>query len=87
MEIEGDHLRVLAVLRGGLRGGAGAAERALLLPRLYWRALHRTFFELARSHGRRRVRCVTSPENTTSQAFHTRPGFTASGVKRDHDGP
>jgi ribosomal protein S18 acetylase RimI-like enzyme len=36
---EEDHLRVLAVLEkwwGGLKGEAGAKERALLLPRLYF---------------------------------------------------
>ncbi|TXS43552.1 GNAT family N-acetyltransferase [Streptomyces sp. OR43] len=137
---EDDHLRVLAVLDswwGGLKGEAGATERALLLPRLYFqhftstgflverdggevaaflvgflsqsepesayvhfagidpalhgqgvgRALYGAFFALARSHGRRYVHCVTSPENTASQAFHTRLGFTASAVKPDYDGP
>ncbi|WP_067827800.1 GNAT family N-acetyltransferase [Actinomadura kijaniata] len=137
---EGDHRRVLAVLDawwGGLKGEAGAAERALLLPRLYFQhftttsflverdggeiaaflvgflsqtdpetayvhfvgvdpalhgqgvghALYRAFFALARSHGRRYVQCVTSPENAASRAFHTRLGFTASGVKPDYDGP
>ncbi|MFI2782463.1 GNAT family N-acetyltransferase [Streptomyces sp. ALB3] len=51
------------------------------------RALYRSFFALARSHGRRSVHCVTSPENTASRAFHTRLGFTASPVMRDYDGP
>ncbi|MGW0547914.1 N-acetyltransferase family protein [Streptomyces altiplanensis] len=50
-------------------------------------ALYRSFFALARSHGRRYVHCITSPENTASRAFHTRPGFTASAVKPDYDGP
>ncbi|MCM2415951.1 GNAT family N-acetyltransferase [Streptomyces sp. RKAG290] len=122
---------------GGLKGKAGATERALLLPRLYFqhftstsflvergggdvaaflvgfpsqtepetayvhfvgvdpvlhgqglgRVLYRTFFELARSHGRRYVHCITSPENAASQAFHTRLGFAASPVKPDYDGP
>ncbi|MFJ8016978.1 GNAT family N-acetyltransferase [Streptomyces sp. NPDC096339] len=137
---EEDHLRVLAVLDawwGGLKGEAGARERALLLPRLYFqhftttsflvehgdgeiaaflvgflsqtepgaayvhfvgvdpalhgqgvgRVLYQAFFALARSHGRRYVHCVTSPENTASQAFHTRLGFTPSAVKPDYDGP
>ncbi|MFJ5265685.1 GNAT family N-acetyltransferase [Streptomyces sp. NPDC088387] len=137
---EDDHLRVLAVLDtwwGGLKAEAGARERALLLPRLYFqhftttsflvehedgevaaflvgflsqtdpetayvhfagvdpalhgqgvaRALYRAFCTLARSHGRRRVHCVTSPENTASQAFHTRLGFTASAVRPHYDGP
>ncbi|MFD9635295.1 GNAT family N-acetyltransferase [Streptomyces violascens] len=135
-----DHLRVLAVLDtwwGGLKGAAGATERALLLPRLYFqhftttsflveradgevaaflvgflsqtepetayvhfvgvdpalhgrgigRTLYRAFFALARSQGRRYVHCITSPENTASQAFHTRLGFSASEVKADYDGP
>lgn len=51
------------------------------------RGLYRAFFALARSHGRRSVHCVTSPENTASRAFHTRLGFTASAVKPDYDGP
>ncbi|MGW2639086.1 N-acetyltransferase family protein [Streptomyces sp. NPDC001348] len=51
------------------------------------RALYQSFFELARTHGRRFVRCVTSPENTASQAFHTRLGFTVSPVRQDYDGP
>ncbi|MWA15696.1 GNAT family N-acetyltransferase [Streptomyces sp. BA2] len=143
--VEEDHPQVLAVLDawwGGLKGPAGALERSLLLPRLYFqhftttsflverdgaeadggqvaaflvgflsqtepdaayvhfvgvdphlhgqgigRALYRAFFALARSHGRRYVHCITSPQNTASQSFHTRLGFTASGVKPDYDGP
>ncbi|MFE6162518.1 GNAT family N-acetyltransferase [Streptomyces sp. NPDC056486] len=137
---EEDHLRVLAVVDawwGGLKGQAGALERALLLPRLYFqhftttsflierdeeqlaaflvgflsqtepdaayvhfvgvdpqlhgqgigRALYRAFFALARSHGRRYVHCVTSPQNTASRSFHTRLGFTVSPVKPNYDGP
>ncbi|MEU1365411.1 GNAT family N-acetyltransferase [Streptomyces sp. NPDC005803] len=135
-----DHARVLAVLDrwwGGLKGEAGAVERALLLPRLYFqhftstsllierpdgelaaflvgflsqtepdvayvhfvgvdpalhgqgvgRALYRAFFGLVRTQGRRYVHCITSPENTASQAFHTRLGFTATPVQPDYDGP
>ncbi|ANB10661.1 acetyltransferase [Streptomyces ambofaciens] len=135
-----DHPRVLAVLDrwwGGLKGEAGAVERALLLPRLYFqhftttsfliersdgelaaflvgffsqtepdvayvhfvgvdpaqhgqgvgRALYQAFFALARAHGRRYVHCVTSPENTASQAFHARLGFIATPTQRDYDGP
>lgn len=135
-----DHLPVLSVLDrwwGGLKGAAGARERALLLPRLYFqhftstsflvehdgeamaaflvgflsqtepetayvhfvgvdpalhgqgigRALYRAFFRLARAHGRRYVHCVTSPQNTASQAFHAKLGFSASPVRPDYDGP
>lgn len=147
---EEDHSQVLAVLDawwGGLKGPAGALERSLLLPRLYFQhftttsfvvereerqagggqahagriaaflvgflsqtepdaayvhfvgvdprlhgqgiglALYRAFFALVRSHGRRYVHCITSPQNTQSQAFHARLGFTASAVKPDYDGP
>lgn len=51
------------------------------------RSLYRAFFALAASHGRRYVHCITSPQNTASQSFHTRLGFTASAVKADYDGP
>ncbi|WP_190079108.1 GNAT family N-acetyltransferase [Streptomyces longisporoflavus] len=148
--VEDDHSRVLAVVDawwGGLKGEAGALERALLLPRLYFqhftttsfvverdggdgedrgegdgqlvaflvgflsqtepdaayvhfvgvdpglhgqgvgRSLYRAFFALARSHGRRYVHCITSPQNTASQSFHARLGFTSSAVKPDYDGP
>ncbi|TVT62149.1 GNAT family N-acetyltransferase [Amycolatopsis rhizosphaerae] len=51
------------------------------------RALYRAFFALVRSHGRRYVHCITSPQNTASQAFHARLGFTISAVKPDYDGP
>ncbi|MFE6973035.1 GNAT family N-acetyltransferase [Streptomyces sp. NPDC057682] len=131
---------MLAVLDrwwGGLKGEAGARERALLLPRLYFqhftttsflverpdgelaaflvgflsqtepdvayvhfvgvdpalhgegigRALYHAFFRLARAHGRRYAHCVTSPENTVSQAFHARLGFVAAPVRPDYDGP
>ncbi|MGW7069233.1 N-acetyltransferase family protein [Streptomyces sp. NPDC054855] len=60
-------------------------------PRLHGQGVGRTlyqgFFALARSHGRRYVHCVTSPQNTASQAFHARLGFTVSSVKPDYDGP
>lgn len=38
--------------------------------------LYRDFFELARGHGRSRVRCITSPVNLDSVAYHTRMGFS-----------
>ncbi|MEV6757643.1 GNAT family N-acetyltransferase [Streptomyces sp. NPDC051214] len=145
---EDDHAQVLAVLDawwGGMKGPAGALERSLLLPRLYFqhftttsfvvertggraeasdggqiaaflvgflsqtqpdaayvhfvgvdprlhgqgvgRALYQAFFALARSYGRRYVHCVTSPQNSASQAFHARLGFTVSASKPDYDGP
>lgn len=39
------------------------------------RTLYEKFFALTRAHGRRIVRCVTSPVNKTSIAFHLRMGF------------
>jgi len=121
----------------GLKGDAGALERALLLPRLYFQhftttsfviedptgklaafligfrsqtepetayihfvgvdpalhgqgigqALYQAFFALAGEQGCRVVRCITSPENTGSQAFHSRLGFTASEIIADYGGP
>jgi L-amino acid N-acyltransferase YncA len=51
---------------------------------------------MARSAGRRRVRCVTSPVNTSSLAFHRSLGFHLGGrtddslqvsIYQDYDGP
>lgn len=39
------------------------------------RMLYEKFFDVARSHHRTIVRCVTSPVNKTSIAFHQRMGF------------
>ena len=39
------------------------------------RALYERFFAIARQHGRCVIRCVTSPSNRASVAFHTRLGF------------
>jgi ribosomal protein S18 acetylase RimI-like enzyme len=38
-------------------------------------ALYERFFETVEQHGRTIVRCVTSPVNKASIAFHTRIGF------------
>lgn len=51
------------------------------------RSLYEWFFDRARASGARRVKCVTSPGNSTSRAFHARLGFTASPVLPDYDGP
>lgn len=60
------------------------------------RLLYERFFEQARLAGRSVVRCVTSPTNTGSIAFHTRMGFQVEPGKAeregvpydpDHDGP
>jgi len=37
--------------------------------------LYRDFFDLVRGHGRSRVRCITSPSNHDSLAYHARMGF------------
>jgi len=49
-------------------------------------ALYRTFFQAAAAHGCRRVRCVTSPVNRGSIAFHRRMGFTLEASGRLVDG-
>lgn len=60
------------------------------------RALYERFFEAVERHGRPIVRCVTSPVNKASIAFHTRIGFQiepqnaiADGIAiyPDYDGP
>jgi ribosomal protein S18 acetylase RimI-like enzyme len=51
------------------------------------RELYERFFAAARSHGRRRVSCVTSPANTGSIAFHRAIGFEPSRPQPDYDGP
>ena len=50
------------------------------------RALYERFFELVRAGGRTVVRCVTSPVNEGSVAFHRKLGFEAELVE-DYDGP
>lgn len=59
------------------------------------RLLYERFFEEARRSGRRRVRAVTSPQNTGSLAFHRSMGFQLETdpanqeptVFEDYDGP
>jgi ribosomal protein S18 acetylase RimI-like enzyme len=50
------------------------------------RALYERFFELVRAGGRTVVRCVTSPVNEGSVAFHRKLGFEAELVE-GYDGP
>ncbi|MER6308196.1 GNAT family N-acetyltransferase [Streptomyces sp. NPDC001657] len=61
------------------------------------RALYERFFALAREAGRSQVRCITSPDNRNSVAYHTRMGFRlepgdhldehGTPVHTDYDGP
>jgi ribosomal protein S18 acetylase RimI-like enzyme len=51
------------------------------------RALYERFFEEVREGGRARVRCVTSPVNERSVAFHEALGFEVDRVVEDYDGP
>jgi ribosomal protein S18 acetylase RimI-like enzyme len=60
------------------------------------RQLYERFFDVARAHGRTTVRCVTSPVNRGSIAYHTAMGFSIEpgdgvvdgvAVHLDHDGP
>ena len=50
------------------------------------RQLYERFFEAARAHGRSVVRCVTSPKNESSLAFHGALGFEHEGLAEDYDG-
>ena len=51
------------------------------------RALYERFFAEARANGRTSVRCVTSPVNQGSLAFHEAMGFQVERVVEDYDGP
>lgn len=51
------------------------------------RALYERFFEEVGRAGRSRVRCVTSPLNERSVAFHEALGFGVDRVAEDYDGP
>jgi len=51
------------------------------------RALYERFFDEVRDHGRHVVRCVTSPVNQGSVAFHEALGFEVERVVSDYDGP
>jgi ribosomal protein S18 acetylase RimI-like enzyme len=51
------------------------------------RELYERFFEEVRTNGRTVVRCVTSPLNDRSVAFHESLGFEVERVVPDYDGP
>jgi len=60
------------------------------------RGLYTRFFEDVAPRGARSVRCITSPGNSASLAFHNRLGFAIEpsqtlvegvAVQRDYDGP
>jgi ribosomal protein S18 acetylase RimI-like enzyme len=51
------------------------------------RRLYERFFADAVAHGRTTVRCVTSPQNEASVAFHRALGFDVEKIARDYDGP
>lgn len=50
------------------------------------RMLYERFFEIARQFGRNTVRCVTSPANKASIAFHLRMGFEIEPQEGEVDG-
>jgi ribosomal protein S18 acetylase RimI-like enzyme len=51
------------------------------------RALYERFFATVKAHGCTCVRCVTSPVNEESVAFHESLGFASESVVADYDGP
>ena len=51
------------------------------------RDLYERFFDVVHGEGRSVIRCVTSPLNEESVAFHTALGFETERVARDYDGP
>ena len=50
------------------------------------RELYETFFAAVQAHGRTTVRCVTSPANSGSLAFHHRLGFEVEAEVENYDG-
>jgi ribosomal protein S18 acetylase RimI-like enzyme len=50
------------------------------------RLLYERFFDEVRGEGRSVVRCVTSPVNEVSVAFHEALGFVVDRVAKDYDG-
>lgn len=62
--------------------GVAPAERGSGLGR----ELYERFFAAAREGGRTVVRCVTSPQNSASLAFHDALGFEQEGIAEDYDG-
>jgi len=51
------------------------------------RELYERFCSVVGAEGVQRVRCVTSPVNEGSVAFHTSLGFTVERIAEDYDGP
>jgi len=51
------------------------------------RKLYERFFDEVRANGRSVVRCVTSPLNQGSLAFHQKLGFEVERIAEDYDGP
>jgi ribosomal protein S18 acetylase RimI-like enzyme len=51
------------------------------------RDLYERFFAVVHAEGRTVIRCVTSPLNDDSVAFHRALGFETERVARDYDGP
>ncbi|HEU5490577.1 MAG TPA: GNAT family N-acetyltransferase [Gaiellaceae bacterium] len=51
------------------------------------RTLYEHFFQEVRANGRTVVRCVTSPLNQGSLAFHEALGFEVERIAEDYDGP
>ena len=87
---EKDHLCVLAVLDtwwGGLKGQAGAMERALLLPRLYFQHFTTTSFVVERDGGEVAAFLVgflsqTDPESAYVHFVGVDPELHGQGVGR-----
>ncbi|WP_328689502.1 GNAT family N-acetyltransferase [Streptomyces caniferus] len=83
-EPEAAYIHFVGVCPEGRRDGVGSA-------------LYDRFFATARAAGRSRVRCITSPNNRNSIAYHTRMGFRLEPgdriddagvpVHTDYDGP
>ena len=69
------------------RTSTSSAWRRSIAGRGIGRELYERFFATVAEQGRSLVRCVTSPANEGSVAFHESLGFTAESVAKDYDGP
>ena len=64
-----------------------SASRPRIAAKGSGRTLYERFFEEVRAQGRSVVRCVTSPLNQGSLAFHEALGFEVERIAEDYDGP
>jgi len=83
-ELEGSLRQEIREFLEHLRFNRNASDHTV---RAYESDLGQFVTAVAAAQGRTRVRCVTSPVNEGSIAFHESLGFSAERVAADYDGP